>query len=109
MVVNWRQPLERPANATQLHNTQPSAALAEISLTDTSPDESDEPVPPSEAPEPTSQGQATEPPASPITIGSADEENVGSRNNATEPSGDEEPAETIAQLGARKPLELPLR
>ena len=98
MVVNWRQPLERPANATQLHNTQPSAALAEISPTDTSPDESDESVPPSEAPEPTSQGQATEPPASPITIGSADEENVGSRNNATEPSGDEEPAETIASM-----------
>ena len=46
----WRQPLEHPANATQLHNTQPSAALAEISLTDTSPDESDETVPPSEAP-----------------------------------------------------------
>ena len=93
----WRQPLEHPANATQLHNTQPSAALAEISLTDTSPDESDETVPPSEAPEPTSQGQATEPP-SPITIGSTDEENVGSRNNATEPSSDEEPAETIASM-----------
>ena len=49
-------------------------------------------MPPSEVPVPASQGQVTESPTSPITIGSAEEENVGSRNNATEPSDDETPS-----------------
>ena len=41
----WRQPLEHPADATHSHNAQQSAALAEISLTETSSDESGEAVP----------------------------------------------------------------
>ena len=94
----WQQPMEHPENAAHLHHSQPSAALAEISLTETSSDESDEAVPPSEAPEPTSQGRETEPPASPITICSTEEENVSSRNNATEPSDEEVLAETVASI-----------
>ena len=91
----WHQPHARPTDATHSHNTQESVALAEISLTESSSEESEEAVPPSEVPEPASQGQATEAPTSPITIGSAEEENVGSQNNATEPSEEATPVETI--------------
>ena len=56
-------------------------------------------MPPSEVPEPASQGQATESPTSPITIGSAEEEQVGSQNDATESPEEATPAATIASTG----------
>ena len=81
--------------AAHTHNTQDSAALAEISLTEASSDESAEPAPPTEVPEPVSP-EANESPTSPITIGSTEEERDGSQPNATEPSEEATPAATIA-------------
>ena len=94
----WRQQHTHPANATESHNTQEGVALAEISLTDTSSEGSEEAAPLSEVPEPDSRGQATASPTSPITIGSTEEDNGCSRNNDTEPSEEETPRETITSM-----------
>ena len=91
----WQQLHAHPADAAHTHNTQDSAALAEISLTEASSDESAEPAPPTEVPEPVSP-EANESPTSPITIGSTEEEHDGSQPNATEPSEEATPAATIA-------------
>ena len=92
----WQHPPERTDDATHSQNAQESAVRAEISLTETSSAESEENIPPSEVPEPASQVHATESPTSPITIGSTEEERVGSQKNATEPSEEASPVETIA-------------
>ena len=91
----WQQLHAHPADAAHTHNTQDSAALAEISLSETSSDASAEPAPPTEVPEPVSP-ETNESPTSPITIGSAEEEHDGPQPNATEPSEEATPAATIA-------------
>ena len=57
--------------------------------------DSEDAVPPSKVPEPASQGQAKEFPTFPITFGNPEEEQAGSQNNATEPSEEATPVETI--------------
>ena len=91
----WQQLHAHPADAAHTRNTQDSAALAEISLSETSSDASAEPAPPTEVPEPVSP-ETNESPTSPITIGSAEEEHDGPQPNATEPSEEATPAATIA-------------
>ena len=95
----WHQPALRPTDAIHSCNIQENAAPAQNSLAEISSVESEEALPPSEVPEPASQGQATESPTSPITIGSTEEEQAGSQNNATEPSEEATPAATIASTG----------
>ena len=62
-------------------------------------------LPPSEVPEPDSRGQATASPTSPITIGSAEEDNGCSRNNDTEPSEEETQVETITSMSERDKIQ----
>ena len=82
-------------DAAQSHDPPTRTIQAEVSLTETSSAEGEEDASPSEVPEPAGTDHAIEPPTSPILIGSTEEEQAGSRKNATEPSANESPAETI--------------
>ena len=91
----WQRLPLRNDDADQSHDPPARTIQAEVSLTETSSTEGEEDASPSEVPEPAGTDHATESPTSPILIGSTEEEQADYRKNATEPSANESPVETI--------------
>ena len=84
----------------------PSSAIqAEVSLTETSSADGENNTSPSEAPEPASHSQEPGSPASPITIGSTEEEQAGSQNDARGPSASDSHVEIIVSASIEDTFE----